>query len=226
MSVEPTYIEVMEKTEPIAQLEHLYKWGLGLAILTVVYNVAEGLVATYFGIQDETLTLFGFGLDSFVETISALGVTQMILRIKKNPVSSKGPFEIRALKITGWCFYVLAAILSTTAIYNVVQGHQPTSTTAGIIIGLISILTMWLLIRSKISVGKKLDSAPIIADAKCNQVCLYMSVILLVASGLWELWQIPYIDALGTAGIVYFSIKEGKEAFQKSRGIDCDNCTV
>lgn len=216
----------MEKTEPIAQLEHLYKWGLGLAILTVVYNVAEGLVATYFGIQDETLTLFGFGLDSFVETVSALGVTQMFLRIRKNPESSKGPFEIRALQITGWCFYVLAAILSASAIYNVVQEHEPTSTTAGIIIGLISILTMWLLIRSKISVGKKLDSAPIIADAKCNQVCLYMSIILLVASGLWELWQIPYIDALGTTGIVYFSVKEGREAFQKSRGIDCDDCTI
>ena len=216
----------MEKTEARRQLDRLYNWGLGLAILTVVYNIAEGLVATYFGIQDETLTLFGFGLDSFVETISALGVTQMFLRIKNKPDSSKGPYEIRALKITGWCFYILAVILSASAIYNVIKGHQPTSTTAGVIIGLISILTMWLLIRAKITVGTKLNSAPIIADAKCNQVCLYMSVILLVSSSLWALWEIPYIDALGTAGIVYFSIKEGREAFQKSRGIDCDDCTV
>lgn len=216
----------MEKKKAREQLDRLYNWGLALAIITVIYNIAEGLVATYFGIQDETLTLFGFGLDSFVETVSALGVTQMFLRIKNNPGSNKGPFEIRALQITGWCFYVLAVILSASAIYNVIEGHQPTSTTAGVIIGFISILTMWLLIRAKISVGTKLDSAPIIADAKCNQVCLYMSVILLVASGLWELWEIPYIDALGTAGIVYFSIKEGREAFQKSRGIDCDDCTV
>ncbi len=216
----------MEKKEVRKQLDRLYNWALGLAIITVVYNIAEGLVATYFGIQDETLTLFGFGLDSFVETVSALGVTQMFLRIKNNPGSNKGPFEIRALQITGWCFYVLVVILSASAIYNVIKGHQPTSTTAGVIIGLISILTMWLLIRAKISVGTKLNSAPIIADAKCNQVCLYMSVILLVASGLWELWEIPYIDIVGTAGIVYFSIKEGREAFQKSRGIDCDDCSV
>ncbi len=208
------------------QLDRLYNWALGLAVLTVVYNIAEGLVATYFGLQDETLTLFGFGLDSFVETVSALGVTQMFLRIKNNPDSSKGPYEIRALKITGWCFYILAVILSASAIYNVIKGHQPTSTTAGVIIAIVSILTMWLLIYAKISVGNKLNSAPIIADAKCNQVCLYMSVILLVASSLWALWQIPYIDALGTAGIVYFSIKEGREAFQKSRGIDCGDCTV
>lgn len=201
-----------------------YRWALFLAILTVLYNVAEGVVATYFGIKDETLTLFGFGLDSFVETISALGVTQMVLRIKKHPLSEKGRFEILALRITGGCFYALALILTASSILNVIEGHQPTSTTAGLIIALISILSMWLLIRAKIIQGKKLESAPIIADARCNQVCLYMSVILLVSSGLWYLWQIPYVDALGTLGLVYFSIKEGREAFQKAKGIDCDAC--
>lgn len=202
----------------------LYSWALTLAVLTVVYNIAEGLVATYFGLKDEILTLFGFGADSFVETISAIGVTQMVLRIQKNPSSDRGQFEILALKITGWCFYALALILTVSAAYNIVQGHEPTSTTAGVIIAAISILTMWALIRAKVSLGKKLNSAPIIADAKCNQVCLYMSLILLFASGLWWLWQIPYIDAVGTAGLVYFSIKEGREAFDKAKGIQCNHC--
>ena len=202
----------------------LYKWALALAILTVAYNVIEGLVATYFGIKDETLTLFGFGADSFIETISALGVTQMILRIRKNPNSDKGQFEVVALKITGWCFYVLALVLTITAIYNVIEGHEPTSAMSGIIIASISILTMWLLVRFKIAIGTSLNSAPIIADAKCNQVCLYMSFVLLASSGLWYFFKIPHVDTVGALGLVYFSIKEGKEAFDKAKGIECADC--
>ena len=83
---------------------------------------------------------------------------------------------------------------------------------------------MWALIYLKISIGKKLNSAPIIADAKCNQVCLYMSLVLLLSSGLWYLFKIPYVDILGTLGIIYFAYKEGKEAFAKAKGIACCGC--
>lgn len=204
--------------------DKLFQWALILAILTIVYNIAEGVVSAYFGIKDETLTLFGFGADSFVETVSALGVTRMIHRIRKNPASHRGPFEISALRITGWCFYALAVLLSVTAIYSIIEGHKPVSTIAGAIIGAVSILTMWLLIRVKLSVGSQLDSAPLVADARCNLVCLYMSVVLLLASGLWWLFEVPYVDAAGALALVYFSFNEGREAFEKARGIECDDC--
>jgi divalent metal cation (Fe/Co/Zn/Cd) transporter len=203
--------------------QKLFKWVLALAILTIVYNLAEGLVATYFGIREETLTLFGFGADSFIETISAMGVAQMVIRIRKAPGSERGPFEVTALRITGWCFYALSLILLISAIANVVQGHQPLSTVAGLIIALISILTMWALVYAKLRLGRKLGSSPVIADARCNMVCIYMSVVLLVASALWWLFEIPYVDAAGTLALVYFSVKEGREAFEKARGI-ADTC--
>lgn len=204
--------------------EKLFHWVLVLAILTIFYNIAEGLVATYFGIKDETLTLFGFGADSFIETISAVGVSQMVLRIRRNPDSDIGPFEILALKITGWCFYGLVGVLVISSVYNVVEGHQPISSKAGVIIAIISIITMWALVYAKIYYGKKLNSAPIIADARCNLVCLYMSVVLLLSSGLFWLFEVPYIDIAGSAALVYFSIKEGKEAFTKAKGITCCSC--
>ena len=210
-----------------ATLEHtdkLFSKALAFAVLTVVYNVIEGLVSVYFGHKEDTLALFGFGLDSFVETISALGIVQMILRIKRNPNSDKSSFEILSLKITGWCFYGLIAVLILSAANNIISGTEPDSTLPGIIIAGISILGMWALIYFKISIGKKLNSAPIIADAKCNQVCLYMSLVLLLSSGLWWLFKIPYVDILGTIGIIYFAYKEGKEAFAKAKGIECCGC--
>ena len=210
----------MEKVKPVENRDRLFRLALSLAIVTVVYNIAEGLISAWFGIKDETLTLFGFGMDSFVETISALGITQMIIRIRSHPNSERGRFEVRALKVTGWCFYALGVILTVSAIYNLIHDRQPVSTTAGVIIAVISILSMWALIRAKTYVGKKLGSAPIITDARCNLVCLYMSLVLLAASGLWYLFHIPYIDLAGTAGLVYFSVKEGKEAFERAKGLD------
>ena len=43
-----------------------------LSLITIFYNLVEGGVATFYGAQDETLALFGFGLDSFVEVLSGL----------------------------------------------------------------------------------------------------------------------------------------------------------
>ena len=62
-----------------------WQYALWLALFTIFYNFAEGLISTYFGAHDETLTLFGFGVDSFIEVMSGVGILAMILRIRKNP---------------------------------------------------------------------------------------------------------------------------------------------
>ena len=86
----------------------LYKNAYYLSLFTIFYNIAEGLISMILGFKDETLTLFGFGADSFIEVMSGIGIALMILRIKQNPASSKNEFEIKALKITGTAFYILS----------------------------------------------------------------------------------------------------------------------
>ena len=77
------------------------------------------------GYTDETLALFGFGVDSFIEVMSGIGIAVMILRIKSNPDSSKNKFEITALKVTGTAFYILSAGLLAGIILNIVTDHRP-----------------------------------------------------------------------------------------------------
>jgi len=72
------------------------------------------------------------------------------------------------------------------------------------------------------NVGKKLDSDAIITDANCTRVCIYMSSVLLASSLIYELTGFAYADAIGVAGLVYFSISEGKEAFEKAKGKECE----
>lgn len=194
----------------------LYSIALGLAVFTIVYNLLEGIVATYFGYEDETLTLFGFGVDSFIEMISGIGIAHMIFRMRKHPSASWDPFERTALRVTGSAFYLLVAGLVISAIAIAVSGQKPETTFWGVIISLISIVVMLVLIHWKIKVGKALKSEPILADASCTKVCIYMSIILLASSGLYELTHLPYIDAAGTLGLAWFSYLEGKECFEKA----------
>lgn len=194
----------------------LYRTAFGLALFTIFYNVAEGIISTYLGFEDESLALFGFGTDSFIEVISGLGIAHMILRIRKNPESNRDHFERTALRITGTAFYLLVIGLVATSLYNIWIGHRPLTTFWGVVISLISILIMWILVWWKREVGNQLHSAPILADANCTLVCVYMSIILLISSGIYELFSIPYIDSLGTLGLAYFAFKEGKECFEKA----------
>jgi hypothetical protein len=195
----------------------LYKTAYILALITIGYNVFEGLVSIFFGIKDETLTLFGFGADSFIEVLSGIGIAHMLTRVKNNGNETKDDFENRALTITGISFYLLSAGLTITAIYNLVTGHKPATTLWGMIIAIISLLTMWILIREKMRVGHALGSSSIVADANCTKVCMYMSGVLLVSSAVYELTQISYIDVIGTAGIIWLSVNEGRECFEKVR---------
>lgn len=200
-------------------IDKYYRFALFLSFFTIVYNIAEGLISTIIGYSDESLTLFGFGVDSFIETISGIGIATMIYRIANNPTSSKSPFEVTALKITGWSFFVLSTGLTVSAILSIAENRQPESTFWGVIISLISIACMWLLIHYKKSVGTSLNSKAIIADANCNVVCVYMSITLLASSFLYETFSLPSVDAAGALGLVYFSVKEGRECFANAASL-------
>lgn len=203
------------------KVQILYKRAFWLSLFTIFYNIIEGIVSMTLGYADETLSLFGFGADSFIEVISGIGIAIMILRIKQNPESEKSRFEVTALKITGSAFYLLSAGLFAGIILNIIHHHKPETTLWGIIISSVSIIVMIWLMNAKKSIGKKLNSAPIIADANCTRVCVYMSVVLLLSSLVYEFTGFAYADAIGAAGLIYFSLSEGKEAFEKAKGKEC-----
>ena len=202
-----------------------WQYALWLALFTIFYNLAEGLVSIYFGAHDETLTLFGFGLNSFIEVVSGIGILFMVLRIRQNTEVPRSRFEQTALRITGISFYLFAVGLGITAIYDLFTAHKPTTTFPSLVISLVSIAVMWALVVSKRKVGDTLNSSPILADANCSMVCIYMSIVLLASSLIYQITGLGFVDSLGALGLIYFSVNEGKEAFEKALNTnkDADN---
>ena len=209
----------------------LYRRAAWLAVITILYNLAEGAVSVFFGLEDETLALFGFGLDSFVEVISGAGILHMVVRLSRNNLQGgsagepdrfeKNRFEATALRITGSAFYLLAAGLLLIAAMALWEGHAPETTFWGVVVSLVSIVTMWALILMKERVGRALGSAAIMADAACTRACLYLSLVLLVSSVGYELTGVGWLDAVGAGVIAVFAFSEGRESVQKSRGGGC-----
>ncbi|RPI70090.1 MAG: hypothetical protein EHM38_06675 [Geobacteraceae bacterium] len=203
-------------------INRYWTYALWLALFTIFYNLAEGLISIFFGISDEALTLFGFGVDSFIEVMSGIGILAMVIRIRQNPDAPRSQFERTALRVTGTAFYLLVVGLAITAVYNTVVGHKPETTLPGLVISIISIAMMWALVAGKRKVGRALNSQPILSDANCTMVCIYMSVVLLASSLIYELTGFGFVDSIGALGLIWFSYNEGKEAFEKAAGMECD----
>jgi divalent metal cation (Fe/Co/Zn/Cd) transporter len=209
----------------------VYKWlrvAFYLSLVTIFYNLAEGVFSIYFGADDDTLALMGFGVDSFVEVISGIGILHMIIRMNHSDVKEHDRFERQALRITGTGFYLLTFGLVAGVAINIIRNSQPDTTLAGIIISLLSIVSMYFLYRFKLKAGKNLNSDAIISDANCTKTCLYLSLVLLASSSLFELTGISYIDLAGSLGIAWFAFSEGREAFEKVRenkiACSCGDC--
>jgi divalent metal cation (Fe/Co/Zn/Cd) transporter len=205
------------------QEKELYNLAYKFSLFTIIYNLAEGIISMILGYKDETLALFGFGVDSFIEVLSGSGIAIMIVRIRKNSGSQKSENEIKALRITGTAFYLLSAGLLFGIIMNLINNHKPETTFWGVIISLISIAVMSWLMLAKRRVGKQLNSEPVIADANCTKICIYMSLVLLVSSLVYELTDFAYADVFGTCGLIYFSVSEARESFEKAKNKRC-NC--
>jgi hypothetical protein len=209
-------LRLVTPPQPPVLLARHWRIAWWLALATIAYNLAEGLFCTVFGYHDDSTTLFGFGLDSFIECISGLGIAHMVWRSRNSSVSRRDDFERTALCVTGGAFYALAVGLLASVAWNLYSGQKPAATFWGVAVAAVSLSVMWAMIFQKEKTGKILQSEAMLADAQCARVCMWMSVILLISSGLYALTGFAYADSLGAAGLAVFSVREGKECFEKA----------
>jgi divalent metal cation (Fe/Co/Zn/Cd) transporter len=197
------------------KLIHTARW---LSFLTIFYNVLEGLISIYFGIEEESLSLLGFGLDSFVEVASA---SIVLLKLQNDNPNQTLARERRATFWIGVLFLLLASSIMGSSGYKLWTRGAPETTVPGIVISLISLSFMFYLYRAKLSVGFKLDSATIMADARCSLACIKLSFILLVGSLLFfffpTLW---WVDSVAATALSLFIFLEGFDLVSHSRRED------
>lgn len=192
----------------------LQKRALRLAYFTVSYNIIEGIVSILAGSITHSIALVSFGLDSFMETFSG-GV--MIWRFRRHGQLTKVEEERKekkALKLVGFSFLALAVYVLVEAAQKLVRHEMPQPTLWGIVIAIISIVVMSVLFFFKYQTGKTLNAKSLMADAKQTLACEFLSVTLLLGSGLnfWLGWW--WADPVAALIIAVYLLKEGKELIE------------
>jgi divalent metal cation (Fe/Co/Zn/Cd) transporter len=193
--------------------------GKRLEYFTIAWNTLEGLVAVLAGAVAGSISLVGFGIDSFIEVTS--GVTLLWRMSVDADVHRRERNERLALRIVGVCFVALAAYIGYEAIADLIGTKEPAASLAGIILAIVSLIVMPLLSRAKRRVGAALGSAAMHADAKQTEFCTYLSAILLaglVVNRIFGLWWADPVAALIMVPII------AKEGYDGLQGKPCESC--
>ena len=203
----------------VAARHELAVRGRRLEYFTIVWNSFEGLVAIIAGAIAGSISLVGFGFDSFIEVTS--GVALLWRMAVDADAQRRERSECLALRVVGACFLALAAYITVESVSDLVKKSPPKHSLPGIALACLSLIVMPLLSRAKRRVGAELGSRAMRADAKQTDFCFYLSGILLIgllanaAVGWW--WADP-VSALVMVPII---AREGWLSL-KGEACDCD----
>ena len=203
--------------ELIKDTKNLHKRALYLSLFTVAYNFLEGIITVFAGYMSGSIALLGFGLDSFVESLSG-GV--MIWRFEKHGKISEDEekrVEAKASKFVAYSLLILGTYVLFESVKKFILREHPEPSLIGIIIAIASIIVMPILFYLKYMTGKSIGSRSLVADSKQTLACLYLSFALLVGLGLNYRFGFWWSDPAAGLFIVAFLFKEGYEVLGEEK---------
>ena len=208
-------------TPTIADTEQQWlRFALRLIVATLVYNIVEAIIALASGLAAGSVALFGFGLDSVIETAAA---SALLWRLR---VESRGAdpesverSESRVQRFVGATFIALALYVVTYAAWASWNRAIPEESRLGIALATASLIVMPLISWGKIRAARRIGSASLLAEAKETLACSYLSLTLLLGltANAWLGWW--WADPGAALLMVPWLIREGLEGL---RGDDED----
>jgi divalent metal cation (Fe/Co/Zn/Cd) transporter len=174
------------------------------------------LIAIIAGALAGSISLVGFGVDSFIEVTSGSALLwRMALDADAN---RREHIERRSLQIVGAAFLTLAAYVAYEAVMDIIARRAPAQSLPGIALACVSLIVMPLLARKKREVGRALGSRAMAADATQTEFCTYLSAILLGGLALNMWWGLWWADPIAALVMVPIIAREGVNAL---RGDPC-----
>lgn len=183
-----------------------------LAGASVTYNVVEAAVAITAGLVAGSVALVGFGLDSIVEVSSGLII---LWQFRHRMPESR---ERTALRLMAVSFFALAAYVGAESMRALVSGHEPDSSTVGIVLAALSLVVMPFVSWAQRRTGRALGSNAVVADGTQTLLCTYLSAVLLLGLVLNATLGWFWADPLAGLVIAGVAIREGRDAW---RGKGC-----
>jgi divalent metal cation (Fe/Co/Zn/Cd) transporter len=188
--------------------------AIRLEWLTVGWLAVEAVVATASGISANSLSLLAFGIDSIIELISAFVLLWRLGVELRHGEDFSETAERLASRIGGALLLALAAYVVVGAGWSLWHREGEEFSLSGLIVAALAVPVMYVLARTKLCLADRLGSRALRVDAVESIACSYLSMVVvvgLVAQFVFAAW---WIDGVTALALVYFLVKEGREAWQ------------
>ncbi len=165
-------------------------WARRLNRLTITWNAVEGVAVIVVGIRASSISLIGWGFDSFVELVAGL-VLAWRLRLEGEDADTRHAADRRAQHLIAACFAVLAAYVLAESLRDLIAGDPPDTSILGIALAALSLVVMPVLARLKLQLAVVLGSQAVQAEAAQTTLCALLSGAVLIGLGanvLFGLW--------------------------------------
>ena len=192
--------------------------GRRLEYFTIGWNALEGLVGVGAGLLAGSISLVGFGMDSFIEVTS--GATLLWRMSVDEDLERRERNEKLSLRIVGVCFIALATYIAYEAMLDLARKTAPAHSIPGIALACVSLLVMPILSRAKKKVGKALASAAMNAEARQTDFCFYLSAILLLGLMLNAAFGWWWADPVAALMMVPIVLREGLDGVKERHCCD------
>jgi cation diffusion facilitator family transporter len=213
----------MTEAASLERRRTLHRRALWLEYFTVGWNVIEGVVAIGAGLLAGSVALIGFGVDSSIEVISALGLLWRLRTAGPTAsVQEESAAERRALYVVAATFFLLAAYITYEAGTALLSHEVPDRSTVGLVLSVLSLVIMPALAYMKQRTGRRMGSQALVADAAETWVCSYLSLALLAGVGLHALFGWWWADPIGALAMLPVILWQGWETLGEAREHDHD----
>jgi cation diffusion facilitator family transporter len=193
----------------------LLQRAVRLEIFTIAYNVIEGIIAVAAGWVAGSIALVGFGLDSTIETASAVMVLlRLRAELRSRDPSVHEAAERRAERFVGGTLFALCVYVLFESISTLLQREAPEVSPVGIVLAALSLVIMpWLAVAKRLT-GQALGSRAVIADSTETLICTYLSFTLLLGLGLNATFGWWWADPIAALVMVPLIFQEAREAWR------------
>jgi divalent metal cation (Fe/Co/Zn/Cd) transporter len=188
-----------------------------LTQLGLAWHALEAAIAITAGVIAGSVALVGFGADSVIEAGAGLVVLWLVTGGRLNSHRA----ERRAQQLIAASFLMLALYVVTESVRDLVAGHHPAVSWAGVALAAVTLVAMPPLAAAKRRVGTALGSAATTSESRQTMLCAYLSAALLAGLlanavvGWW--WADPVVAlVIGAAAVT-----EARDAW---RGESCNCC--
>jgi divalent metal cation (Fe/Co/Zn/Cd) transporter len=198
---------------PVSDRQVLIREAFRLEWFTIGWMTVEALVAITAGVTAGSLVLLAFGLDSVIELASAgVLIWRLSIELRHGQKFSESA-ERTASRIGGALLFLLAAYVTVAAVWRLWTGNGEEFSWPGFIVALVAIPAMRYLAQRKVAIANQIGSRALRADAIEAVTCGWLSFVVVVTLAAQWLFGAWWIDGVGSLAIVWFLVKEGREAW-------------